>query len=87
MQRISIHIPEETKKRIHLVAKAKTKSEAEIIRKALDEGLSRIAPQTASAQALLDFAKMAEKIPTIGKVPEDFVKNLDFYTWGGDKRE
>lgn len=88
MQRISVYIPEETRKRINLVAKAKSKTEAEIIREALDEGLSVIHPKTASAQALVDFAKMAEKIPTKGKkIPADFVKNLDYYTWGGKKRE
>lgn len=87
MQRISVYIPAETRKRINLVAKAKSKAEAEIIREALDEGLSVIHPKTASAQALVDFAKMAEKIPTKGKIPADFVKNLDYYTWGGKKRE
>lgn len=87
MQRISVYIPAETRKRINLVAKAKSKIEAEIIREALDEGLSVIHPKTASAQALVDFAKMAEKIPTKGKIPADFVKNLDYYTWGGKKRE
>ncbi len=87
MQRISVHIPEETKKRISFAAKAKGKDQAEIIRDALDEGLEIIYPKSSSAQALLDFAKLAAKIPTKGKIPKDFVKNLDYYTWGGEKRE
>ena len=87
MQRISVYIPEDTRKRINIVAKAKLEPEAEVIRKALEEGLSIIHPKTASAQALVDFAKMAEKIPTRGKIPADFIKNLDYYTWGGEKRE
>ncbi len=87
MQRISVYIPEDTRKRINIVAKAKTKPEAEVIREALEEGLSIIHPKTTSAQALVDFAKMAEKIPTRGKIPADFIKNLDYYTWGGEKRE
>ena len=35
----------------------------------------------------LAFAKQAEKIPTIGKVPDDIVENMDYYTWGGKKGE
>lgn len=87
MQRISVHIPEDTRRRISLVAKAKNKVESEIIRQALKEGLEVIQPQKSSAQALLDLAKMAEKIPTKGKVPKDAVKNMDFYLWGGEKHK
>lgn len=87
MQRISVHIPEDTRKRISLIAQNKNRAEADIIREALDQGLDKIYPKTASAQALLDLAKMMEKIPTKGKVPKDFIKNLDYYTWGGKKRE
>jgi len=86
MQRISVHIPEDTRKRINILAKSKNKAEAEVIREALEEGLDAIHPKSTSAQALVDLAKMAEKIPTIGKVPADFIKNLDYYTWGGEKR-
>lgn len=86
MQRISVYIPTETKKRINLVAKAKSKAEAEIIRDALDKGLEGIHPAASSAQALLNFAKLAEQIPTKGKVPKDAVQNMDYYTWGGEKR-
>lgn len=87
MQRISVHIPDEIRRTISLTAKAKNKAESEIIREALDKGLKTIHPKSASAQALLDFADMAEKIPTKGKVPADFIKNLDYYTWGGEKRD
>lgn len=87
MQRISVYIPEDTRKRINIVAKAKTKPEAEVIREALKEGLSVIHPKTTSAQALLNFVKMIEKIPTKGSVPKDAVENMDYYTWGGSKRK
>ena len=87
MQRISVYIPEDTRKRINIAAKVKSKLKSDIIRDALEEGLSILHPKTASAQALLDLAKMAEKIPTRGKVPADAVKNMDYYTWGGMKRE
>lgn len=86
MQRISVHIPDETKTTISLAAKAGNKTEAEIIRDALDKGLAANHPKS-NAQALLNLAKMAEKIPTKGKLPADFIKNLDYYTWGGEKRD
>jgi len=86
MQRISVFIPDETKRTINITAKAANKTEAEIIRDALSKGLKANHPKS-NAQALLDLAKMAKKIPTKGKVPADFIKNLDYYTWGGEKRD
>ncbi|MBI2596668.1 ribbon-helix-helix protein, CopG family [Candidatus Daviesbacteria bacterium] len=87
MQRISVYIPEEIKQRINLAAKAKNKVESEIIRDALKEGLEVVHPISSSAQALLDFVKLMEKIPTKGKVPKDAVENMDYYLWGGEKRK
>lgn len=87
MQRISVYIPEDIRQRINLAARAKSKAESEIIRDALDEGLKVIYSPSSSAQALLDLARLAEQIPTKGKVPADAVKNMDYYTWGGRKRE
>lgn len=87
MQKISVYIPDDTKRRINLAAKAKSRPESEIIRDALEEGLEKIQPKSGSAQALLDLAKMAEKIPTKGKLPKDLIENLDYYTWGGNKRK
>lgn len=87
MQRISVHIPSDLRRRINIVAKAKSKVESEVIREALDQGLKVIHPESSSAQALLDLAKMAEKIPTKGKVPKDASLNHDYYLWGGEKRE
>lgn len=87
MQRISVYIPEDTRKRINIIAKAKSKAESEIIRDALEEGLDKIHPKSASAQALVDFVKMIERIPTKGKVPKDASINHDYYLWGGEKRE
>lgn len=86
MQRISVHIPTELRRRIEIVARAKNKVESELIREALDKGLNIIYPKSSSAQALLDLAKMAEKIPTRGKVPKDASINHDYYLWGGEKR-
>lgn len=86
MQRISVHISDETKQRIDLAAKAKRKLESELIRDAIDAGLNVIYPKENSAQALLNLAKLAEQIPTKGKVPTDVSENHDFYAWGGGKK-
>lgn len=87
MQRISVYIPDDMRKQIQFLAKTKSKPESEVIRDALDEGLDVLHPKTSSGQALLDLAAMAKKIPTKGKVPVDAVKNMDYYTWGGEKRD
>ena len=87
MLRINIYIPEDLNKKLDFTAKSRRKAKAEVIREALDHGLQVIQPKSGNAQALLDLAKMAEEIPTVGKVPKDFSKNLDYYTWGGEKRD
>lgn len=85
MQRISVHISNETKQRIDLVAKAKNKVEAELIREAIDKGLNIIYPKSSSAQALVDLGKMAGKFPSHPKDPKDLSANHDYYAWGGEK--
>lgn len=87
MQRISVHISDETKIRIDLAAKAKRKVESELIRDAIDAGLNAIYPKSSSAKALVELANMAEKLPTEPKAPRDISKNHDFYTWGGTKND
>lgn len=86
MQRISVHIPDDTKKRISIVAKSKSKDESEIIREALHEGLKIIHPESNSAKALLKLAKMAEQLPNKPNSPKDVSENLDYYAWGGPKK-
>ena len=87
MLRINIYIPEDLNQQLDFTAKYMQKVKAEVVREALEAGLRKIQPKSNSAQALLDLAKKAEKIPTKGNIPKDFIKNLDFYTWGGKKRE
>lgn len=87
MLRLSVHIPDETRRRISLAAKARNTARAEVIREALKEGLEVIHPKSASAQSLLDFAREMAKIPTKGKLPKDLIENLDYYTWGGTKHK
>lgn len=87
MLRINIYIPEDLNKKLDFTAKSRRQAKAVVIREALDHGLKMIQPKSGNAQGLLDLAKMAEKIPTVGNVPQDFSRNLDHYTWGGDKRD
>lgn len=87
MLRINIYIPEDLNKMLDVAAQANRKPKAEVIRQALKVGMKVIKPTSHSAQALINLAKLAEDVPTKGKVPKDFVKNLDHYTWGGKKRE
>ena len=84
MQRISVHITDETKQRIGLAAKAKQKVEADVIREVIDEGLKKIYPPASSAQALLNLAKMAENLPSQGGEPTDISEDTAKYAFGKD---
>ena len=84
MQRISVHITNETRQRINLVAKAKQKVEADLIREAIDEGLKKIYPPSSSAQALLNLAKMAENLPSQKGEVTDISKDTAKYAFGED---
>lgn len=86
MQRISVHISDETKQRIDLAAKAKRKVESELIREAIDVGLNVIYPKHSSAKALVELAKLAERLPSEENAPKDISENHDYYTWGGPKK-
>lgn len=87
MLRINIYIPEDLNQKLNFTAKYKRKAKAEVVREALEVGLREIQPKSSTAKTLLTLAKMAEKVPTKGDLPKDFIKNLDYYTWGGQKRE
>ena len=86
MLRVNIYIQEEVDAIISLLANSMNKKKAEVTRVALEQGLILMHPNFASAKAFLDLGIKAEKIPTVGKIPKDFIKNLDYYTWGGKKR-
>ncbi|OGH05235.1 MAG: hypothetical protein A2W22_01280 [Candidatus Levybacteria bacterium RBG_16_35_11] len=82
MQRISVHISNETKQKIDLAAKAKNKIEAELIREAIDAGLKVIYPKLNSAKALLELARMAKKLPSDDKEPTDVSEDTAKYAFG-----
>lgn len=87
MQRISVYIPDDTKNRIGITAKAKNKDESEIIRQALSEGLKIIHPVSASGKALLELSEMADQLPDQPGKPKALSQNHDYYAWGGRKDE
>lgn len=82
MQRVTVHITDDARQRIGLVAKAKKKVEAEIIREAIDTGLDVIHPRTSSAKALIELAKMAKDLPSKAKEPTDISTDTAKYAFG-----
>lgn len=88
MQRFYIYLTDEQQKKIEQTARITNKPKSEVVREALDKGLVHNKKAgSVSALALLKFAKQAGAIRTVGKIPKDFIKNMDYYTWGGDKNE
>lgn len=87
MQRFYVNLTPELKDKIEQKAWLNKTTKAEITREALKVGLNLMQPPaSSSAQVLLDFAHKAEKIPTQGKIPQNAIENMDYYTWGGNKR-
>lgn len=86
MQRTHIYLPDELNREINHIAKIEGKTKAEITRQALEEGLKAIKPKkTNSTLALLELANKAKQFK--GTAPKDLSINLDYYTWGGQKRD
>lgn len=83
MQRISVHITDETKQKIDLLAKAKNKVESELIREAIDAGLDSISPKVSSAKALVNLSKMAKDLPSHPEDPKDVSEDTAKYAFGG----
>lgn len=77
-----MHITEETRQRINVVAKAKKKVEAELIREAIDTGLDVIHPKSTSAKALLNLARIAKGLSSLPKEPTDISADTAKYAFG-----
>lgn len=85
MQRTHIYLPEELNREIDYLAKLQGKTKAEVTRHILEAGLKVVQPQkSASARALVNFAKIARKFK--GSAPKDLSFNHDYYTWGGKRK-
>ena len=86
MQRTHVYLPEELNREINYIAKVSRASKAEIIRKALADGLRTLGiKKSNSAKALLEMAREAQNFKGTG--PKDLSYNHDYYTWGGEKKK
>lgn len=80
MQKTMVYLPKELKEKVLIIANSQGTSQADVIRKALQEGLGTARFQSnASAQGLIKIGQLAEKLQAKG--PKDLSENLDKYTW------
>lgn len=83
MLKTYLYVPEDLAERINVTAKVQNKSKAEVIRQALEKGITSIQQQgTASAEALLKIAEIGKKYNLKG--PKDSSEKMDEYLWGKD---
>lgn len=86
MQKTMIYLPKQLKERVQIIANSQGTSQADVIRKALEEGLriSKFQSRT-SALGLLKLAKLAEKYPYKGKKTSS-LEEIDkmWLEWGND---
>jgi len=83
MLKTYLYIPDHLGKKIERTAKVRRKSKAEIMRQALEKGITAIEQQgTASAQVLLKIAELGKKYKVKG--PKDAAEHFDEYLYGRD---
>lgn len=86
MQKTMIYLPKQLKERVLIIANAQGTTQADVIRKALQEGLGTARFQSrTSALGLLKLAKLAEKYPYKGK-KTNALEEIDkmWQEWGND---
>ncbi len=85
MYRLHIHLPDEFKSQIAVAAMVTGEPKAEVVRRALQNGLKTLhLHRSSSAAHLLKLSDQAGSTP--GKGPRDLSVNHDYYAWGGKKR-
>ena len=83
MLKTYLYVPDELEKRINLTAKIQNKSKAEVIRQALEKGITVVQNQgTASVKVLQKIAELGKKYNVKG--PKDAVERFDEYLYGRD---
>ena len=83
MLKTYIYLPDTLNEQIIRIAELRKESKAEVIRSALEKGLTSVQQQgTASAQVLLKIAELGEKYKVRG--PKDAVEHFDKYLYGRD---
>lgn len=80
MIRTQMYLPKELYQSVSLVAKREKKTKAEVIRKALEEGLKKTSRTKNAGDVLLEIARVAEKLNAKG--PKDLSQNIDKYLYG-----
>lgn len=81
MLKTYLYIPQQLEEKINLTAKTQKKSKAEVMRQALEKGITAVQQQgTASVGALLKIAEIGMKYKPKG--PKNLSANLDKYLWG-----
>lgn len=86
MQKTMVYLPKELKEKVLIIANSQGTSQADVIRKALQEGLGTAGFQSkTSALGLLKLAKLAEKYPSTGK-KTNALEEIDkmWQEWGND---
>lgn len=80
MLKTYLYIPDDLNEKINRAAKDQNQSKAEIIRKALENGIkTQKKPIPGGAQTLLKLAEIGKKYKLKG--PRDLSKNMDKYLW------
>ena len=83
MLKTYLYLPEELNSRIIHLASTHQKSKAEMIRRALEIGVTAVARQKhSSADAMLKIAELGKKYKLHG--PKDGSVKMDEYLWGKD---
>ena len=83
MLKTYLYVPEELEEKIILTAKTQKKSKAEVMRQALDKGISVLQYQgNASVEVLFKIAELGKKNKVKG--PRDSVEHFDEYLYVKD---
>jgi len=83
MLKTYLYIPEQLEQKITLTAKIQNKSKAEVIRQAIEKGITSVAQQgTASAQVLFKLAELGKRHKFQG--PNDSSVRIDDLLWSKD---
>jgi len=86
MLKTYLYIPDHLEEMIVRTAETQKKSKAEVMRKALQEGLEVLEKKsTGGAEVLLKLADTAKKYKLKG--PKDASVNHDYYLWGLPKKQ
>ena len=82
MIRKQIYLPEDLERRLSVASQQQQKSEAELVREALEEKLGAAAPVSAG-DALLKLAELGKRLDI--RLPEDASAKHDDYLYGDEK--